>query len=78
MSEKEFYSLCKCAVAKYANEHIDTTDGKKLVTTATLCVFTLYIPPTIGIRDNMMFFSCHIAYPLCALGQQIAQPSASA
>lgn len=30
MSEKEFYSLCKCAVAKYANEHIDITDGKKL------------------------------------------------
>ena len=30
MNEKDFVSLCKKTVAKYANEHLDKTDGKKI------------------------------------------------
>ena len=28
MNEKDFVSMCKKAVAEYANEHMDKTDGK--------------------------------------------------
>src|SRR5699024_6618071 len=34
-----------------------------VMTTAALCVFTLHIPTSVGIRDNMMFFSCHVLTP---------------
>ena len=30
MPEKDFVSLCKKTVAKYANEHMDKTDGKQI------------------------------------------------
>ena len=30
-----------------------------VMTTAALCVFTFYIPTTVGIGDDMMFFSGH-------------------
>lgn len=30
MNEKEFVSLCKEAVAGYANAHLDKTDGKQI------------------------------------------------
>lgn len=30
MNEKDFVRLCKQIVAKYANEHIDKTDGKQI------------------------------------------------
>lgn len=30
MNEKEFVDFCKETVAKYANEHIDKTDNKKI------------------------------------------------
>lgn len=29
MNEKDFVALCKKAVAQYANEHMDKTDGKQ-------------------------------------------------
>ena len=35
-----------------------------IVTAAALCVFTLHIPTTVGIRDDMMFFSCHCVLSL--------------
>ena len=43
----------------------------------TLSATTFHIPTAIGIVNNMMRRTCHINYPLCALGQQVAQPSAS-
>ena len=30
MNEKNFIALCKQTVAKYANEHMDKTDGKQI------------------------------------------------
>ena len=30
MNEKDFVSLCKKAVADYANEHMDKSDGKQI------------------------------------------------
>ena len=30
MNEKDFVSLCKKTVAKYANEHMDRSDGKQI------------------------------------------------
>lgn len=30
MNEKNFVALCKKTVAKYANEHMDKSDGKKI------------------------------------------------
>lgn len=30
MNEKDFVNLCKQTVVKYANEHLDNTDGKKI------------------------------------------------
>ena len=30
MNEKDFVSLCKQTVAKYANEHMDKSDGKQI------------------------------------------------
>lgn len=30
MNEKEFVALCKQTVAKYANEHLDKSDGKQI------------------------------------------------
>ena len=35
-----------------------------IVTAATLCVFALHIPTTVGIGDDMMFFSCHCVLSL--------------
>ena len=35
-----------------------------VMTTAALCVFTLHIPATVGIGDDMMFFSCHCVLSL--------------
>lgn len=32
MNEKEFVKLCKETVAKYANKHLDKTDGKQITT----------------------------------------------
>ena len=43
----------------------------------TLSAAALHIPTTFGIVNNMMRRTCHINYPLCAFGQQVAQPSAS-
>ena len=43
----------------------------------SLCAAAFYIPATLGIVNNMMRRTCHNDYPLCALGQQVAQPSAS-
>ena len=43
----------------------------------TLSAAAFYIPATLGIVNNMMRRTCHNDYPLCALGQQVAQPSAS-
>ena len=43
----------------------------------TLSAATLHIPTSVGIVNNMMRRPCHVNYPLCAFGQQIAQPSAS-
>lgn len=34
-----------------------------IVTTAALCVLTLHIPTTVGIWDNMVFFSWHTLTP---------------
>ena len=42
-----------------------------------LSAATLNIPTSVGIVNNMMRRTCHINYPLCAFGQQVAQPSAS-
>lgn len=30
MNEKDFVALCKKTVAKYANEHLDKSDGKRI------------------------------------------------
>ena len=30
MNEKDFVALCKQTVARYANEHMDKTDGKQI------------------------------------------------
>ena len=30
MNEKDFVSLCKMTVAKYANEHLDKSDGRQI------------------------------------------------
>ena len=30
MNEKDFTELCKTTVAKFANEHLDKTDGKQI------------------------------------------------
>lgn len=30
MSEKDFYALCKKAVAEYANSHLDKSDGRQI------------------------------------------------
>ena len=30
MNEKDFVKLCKQTVAKYANEHLDKSDGKQI------------------------------------------------
>ena len=30
MNEKEFVALCKQTIAKYANEHLDKSDGKQI------------------------------------------------
>ena len=30
MNEKEFVQLCKKAVARYANDHLDKTDGRQI------------------------------------------------
>lgn len=30
MNEKDFLKLCKSEVVKYANEHLDKTDGKRI------------------------------------------------
>ncbi|MBQ3193777.1 MAG: hypothetical protein IJB59_09450 [Oscillospiraceae bacterium] len=30
MNEKEFVALCKKVVARYANDHMDKTDGKQI------------------------------------------------
>ena len=35
-----------------------------IVTTAALCILTLHIPTTVGIGDDMMFFSCHCVLSL--------------
>ena len=43
----------------------------------TLSAATLYIPASFRIMNDMMRRTCHIDYPLCAFGQQVAQPSAS-
>ena len=43
----------------------------------TLSAATLHIPTSVGIVNNMMRRTRHINYPLCAFGQQVAQPSAS-
>ena len=48
-----------------------------IMTTDTLGIFSFYIPTATSIRNNVMFSSRHFTYPLCALGQQILQPSAS-
>ena len=42
-----------------------------------LSAATLHIPTSIGIVNDMMRRTCHINYPLCAFGQQVAHPSAS-
>ena len=47
------------------------------VTTGAFSAVALYIPAALGIVNNMMRRTCHIDYPLCALGQQVAHPSAS-
>ena len=47
------------------------------MTAGALRAATLHIPTPVGIVDDMMRRTCHINYPLCALGQQVAQPSAS-
>lgn len=43
----------------------------------TLSAATLHIPTSVGIVNDMMRRTCHIDYPLCAFGQQVAHPSAS-
>ena len=48
-----------------------------VVSAGSLGIFALNIPPTIRVGNYMMFFSRHNTYPLCALGQQFLQPSAS-
>ena len=44
MPEKEFVSLCKKAVAQYANEHLDKADGKQIteddVFIVWMCILT--------------------------------------
>jgi len=47
------------------------------MTTGALSAATLHIPTSVGIVNDMMRRTCHINYPLCAFGQQVAQPSAS-
>lgn len=34
-----------------------------IMTAAALGIFPLHIPTTVGIRDNVMFFSCHVLTP---------------
>lgn len=34
-----------------------------IVTAAALCVLTLHVPTSVGIRDDMMFFSRHTLTP---------------
>ena len=48
-----------------------------IVTAGALGVFPLDIPTAVGIGDDMMFLPRHKPHPLCALGQQVLQPSAS-
>ena len=48
-----------------------------VVAAGPLGVFAFDIPPAVRVGDNMMLFSRHGPYPLCALGQQVLQPSAS-
>ena len=48
-----------------------------IVTTGALGIFPLDIPTAVGIGDDMMFLPRHKPHPLCALGQQFLQPSAS-
>ena len=48
-----------------------------IVAADALGIFALEVPPSIRVGDNMVFFSWHGRYPLCALGQQVLQPSAS-
>lgn len=43
----------------------------------TLSAATLHILTSVGIVNDMMRRTCHINYPLCAFGQQVAHPSAS-
>ena len=50
--------------------------GCKMATGA-LSATTLHIPTSVGIVNDMMRRTCHMNYPLCAFGQQVAQPSAS-
>lgn len=47
------------------------------MTAGSLRAAALHIPTPAGIVDDMMRRTCHINYPLCAFGQQVAQPSAS-
>ena len=47
------------------------------MTAGALRAATLNIPTSVGIVNDMMRRTCHINYPLCAFGQQVAQPSAS-
>ena len=47
------------------------------MTTGALRAATLHVPTPVGIVNDMMRRTCHINYPLCAFGQQVAQPSAS-
>ena len=47
------------------------------MTAGALSAATLHIPTSVGIVNDMMRRTCHINYPLCAFGQQVAQPSAS-
>ena len=47
------------------------------MTTGALSAATLHVPTPVGIVNDMMRRTCHINYPLCAFGQQVAQPSAS-
>ena len=47
------------------------------MTTGALRAAALHIPTPVGIVNDMMRRTCHINYPLCAFGQQVAQPSAS-
>ena len=47
------------------------------MTTGALRAAALHIPTSVGIVNDMMRRTCHINYPLCAFGQQVAQPSAS-